>query len=139
MKRLISVLLLTMMAMAICSTALAGSFTATLNCASTADSAYVSLGSWTASEGKTGKIYVYHTVGTESAKKLGYTNHFRIYVNTATSANNNKWIAPGSNVSILSSAIGVGDDVTVKARGNTKYNDAGFSSISVSGSIGWPL
>lgn len=97
------------------------------------------LGAWTASEGKAGKLCVYHTVGAEDAENLGYTNHFRIYVNTATSADSNKWIAPGSNVSILSSAIGEGGNVTGKARCNTKYNDAGFSSIAVSGSIGWPL
>ena len=94
------------------------------------------LGVWTASEGKARKICVYHTIGAGDAKNLGYTNRFRIYVNTATSADSNKWIAPGSNVSILSSAIGEGGNVTGKASCNTKYNDAGFNSIAVSGSIG---
>lgn len=69
---------------------------------------------------------------------MGYTNHFRIYVDGATSANNNKWVTPGTNTAIFSSAIGESSTVDVKARGNTKYNDAGFSSITISGSVGWP-
>ncbi len=69
---------------------------------------------------------------------MGYTNHFRIYVDGATSANNNKWITPRKNTAIYSSAIVESSSVDVKARGNTKYNDAGFSSITISGSVGWP-
>ena len=38
----------------------------------------------------------------------------------------------------VSSAIVESSTVDVKARGNTKYKDAGFSSITISGSVGWP-
>ena len=137
MKRFICMLMIALLAMSTCVTVFAESFTKSLVCNSTTDSAYAYVASWKASENKTGKVYVYHTVKTSGAN-LGYTNHFRIYVNDATSANNSKWVTPGTNTAILSSAIKDKSSVEVKARGNTKYNDAGFSSITVSGSVGWP-
>ena len=130
-------MMIILVTMIIGATAFAESFTKTLVCNSTTDSAYTYVASWNASKKKTGKVYVYHTVNTSGAN-LGYTNHFRIYVDGATSANNNKWVTPGTNTAILSSAIGESSTVAVKARGNTKNNDAGFSSITISGSVGWP-
>ena len=137
MKRFVSMMLVALLAMSICVTAFAETFTTTLVCNSTEDSAYNYVASRSASTGKTGKVYVYHTVKTSGANQ-GYTNHFRIYVDGAANANNNKWVTPGTNTPIASSAITKTSTVSVKARGNTKYNDAGFSSISVSGSVGWP-
>ena len=137
MRRFAYTMMIVLLDIIVCVTAFAESFTTTLTCNSTADSAYTYVASWNASEKKTGKVYVYHTVKTSGAN-LGYTNHFRIYVNDSTSANNNKWITPGKNTAIYSNAIVESSSVDVKARGNTKYNDAGFSSITISGSVGWP-
>lgn len=133
MKRFIAIFLMAAMLLSVCATAFAFS-SVTLDC--TNNKTYTNIGSWTASGDHVGKAYVYHTVSTSSA---GYTNHFRIYVDGAASANNNKWVTPGTNTPISSSAIKSGSSVKVTARGNTKYNDDGYSSISISGSIGWPL
>ena len=133
MKRFVALFLMAAMLLSACSSALAFSGV-TLDCAE--NKSYVNVGSWTASDDHVGKVYIYHTVSTSSA---GYTNHFRIYVDGATSANNNKWVTPGTNTPISSSAIEDGSSVLVKARGNTKYNDDGYSTIKISGTIGWPL
>lgn len=114
--------------------ALATSISATLYCDSTTH--YTNLGNW-ASGSHSGKVYVYHTVNTSVPNY--YNNHFRIYVNNATSPNASKWCTPNSNIPIESSAITTNCTVTLEGRGNTYYHDDGFSSISVGGSFGWPL
>ncbi len=133
MKRFFAFFLMVVMLLTVCSTAFAFS-NILLDC--TEKKSYSPIDTWTASGSHVGKIYVYHTVSTSSA---GYTNHFRIYVDGATEANNNKWVTPRVNTPISSSAIVNGSSVKVTGRGNTKYNDDGYSSISISGSIGWPL
>lgn len=130
MKKFIALLLVALLLTPLCANAV--SFTKTIE-PDASDSAYVSLGTWYASPGKTGKICVYYTITT--ANVPNYTNHFRIYVDGATSANNNKWIAPDDNIAIESSAIKADSSVKVKARANTLYS----SSITIKGTIGWPL
>lgn len=138
MKKLLSVLLLAVLVIGLTvSSASAVSFTKTLSCTSTSDSNLTALGGlWTASSTQKGKVYVYHTVSGVTEK---YTNRFAAY--SGSSQLGIKWCTPGSNVPIESSSIVDGTPVTLKARGNTNYNTMSpyVSTITVSGTYGWPL
>lgn len=139
MKKFLFVALLTVLILGLTlSTAMAYSFSGiTLSCTSTSDTNLTELGgTWTASTGKTGKVYLYHTVSGVSEK---YTNRFAAF----SSGGNRlgiKWCTPGSNVPIESSSIVRDTTLTIKGRGNTNYSVLSpyVSNISVSGSYGWP-
>lgn len=136
MKKTLIVIVASFTLICLVATASAASFSGvTLDC--TSAMTYRSLGgSWTATSAHHGAVYVYYTIGTSGV--ASYTNHFRAYVSSSSSAVGNKWIAPKNNIPIQSSSIVSGSVVTIKARGNTKFADDGFDTISISGTYGWP-
>ncbi len=140
MKKLVA-LLLALIALTTCLSVYAVSFKkVTLWCDSTSDSAYEWLSSQAWNSGKNkGSVCVYHSVA-EADTNHNFTNHFRVYVGSNTSASANKWIAPKSNIRISTNAITKNCNVKIKARGNTKWAawDMDFDRITVSGSYGLP-
>ena len=120
MKKIVGYVLLVMMILTVCVSACAVSFdNFKIDITGTSDLNYrdVPGGAWSAS--KTGSVNLYHSVIDDGS---GYNNHFRVYVNGASSANASAWCTPGKNIPISCKAIKkIGDSVTMKARGNTKY------------------
>lgn len=136
MRKIATVLLVLLMAVTACVAVNATSFDDWLWCNGTGDSFYRDIdGTWTASA--KGAVYVYHSCDA-AGPNTNYTNHFRVYIGSNTSASANKWCTPGQNIRISCSSITKGCSVRLKARGNTKYETMDYDTINVSGTYGYP-
>ena len=86
---------------------------------------------------KPGYLYVRHYLWSSTPGYYGssnYTNFFQAVPSTNPSARyGGNWMAPGTADYIRSANITTGNSYGVAVRANTKYSDAGFSTIQISG------
>ena len=129
MRKIISALLTVIVTFALCTTAIATTFTRTVQCVNEDD--YVRSDVSDEKQADNHSIVVYYNAQECSNS---YTNHFRGYEYETEEFCGSKWVTPNSCIRISGSGFTEGRCYYLTMRGNTKYNQyEGLSSIVLAG------
>lgn len=129
MKKILSLIMATVMLLAICSTAFATTFTRTANCASE-NSPYVASVNVSSTKAGGTQVKINHNA---TGCSNSFSNHFRVQNKTSGKQVGSKWVTPGGSYFISCSTFAVAT-YYVDMRGNTKYHDEeGLDTIGLTG------
>ncbi|MEG0944902.1 MAG: hypothetical protein RSF86_14850 [Angelakisella sp.] len=139
MKKFIALVLATTMLLAVCATASADTVSLLQNPipAQAVSTVVVTDSSGVWRSGVSGRLYVRHYLWSTVEGYYGsnnHTNYFQAFLSSNTTSRlGGNWMAPSTANYIRSGSIQTGSHYGVAARANTKYADAGFPSIRISG------